>query len=163
MKALYTLAAFQGKGVISPDIFLQRREEKRKNIIAFPEESAILVICKIVRKGARREREKMANRITVTINGTDYTLMSEESPSYMQKVAALVDEKMTDITASGRVSRMDAAVLTAANLADELLKQQAAAENLRRQLKGYLDEAGKAKAELGECKRELLKLQQQKK
>ena len=102
----------------------------------------------------------MANRTDVTINGTDYTLISEESPSYMQKVAALVDEKMTDILSSGRVSRMDAAVLAAANLADELLKQQSAAENLRRQLKGYLDEAGKAKAELSECRRELLKLQQ---
>ena len=104
----------------------------------------------------------MSNKITVTISGTDYTLMSEESPAYMQKVAVLVDEKMTDIMAAGRVSRMDAAVLAAANLADELLKQQAAAENLRRQLKGYLDEAGKAKAELGECKRQLLKLQQKK-
>lgn len=103
----------------------------------------------------------MANKVTVTINGTDYTLMSEDSPAYMQKVAALVDEKMSDITSVGRVSRMDAAVLAAANLADELLKQQAAAENLRRQLKGYLDDASKAKAELGDCKRELLKLQQQ--
>ena len=102
----------------------------------------------------------MANRTDVTINGTDYTLISEESPSYMQKVVALVDEKMTDILSSGRVSRMDAAVLAATNLADELLKQQSAAENLRRQLKGYLDEAGKAKAELSECRRELLKLQQ---
>ena len=102
----------------------------------------------------------MANRTDVTINGTDYTLISEDSPSYMQKVAALVDEKMTDILSSGRVSRMDAAVLAATNLADELLKQQSAAENLRRQLKGYLDEAGKAKAELSECRRELLKLQQ---
>ena len=102
----------------------------------------------------------MANRTDVTINGTDYTLISEESPSYMQKVAALVDEKMTDILSSGRVSRMDAAVLAATNLSDALLKQQSAAENLRRQLKGYLDEAGKAKAELSECRRELLKLQQ---
>ena len=105
----------------------------------------------------------MANKITVTISGTDYTLMGEDSPSYMQKVAGLVDEKMTDIMAPGRVSRMDAAVLAAANLADELLKQQAAAENLRRQLKGYLDEANKAKSELSECKRELFKLQQQQK
>ena len=104
----------------------------------------------------------MANKVTVTISGTEYTLVSEESPSYMQKVATLVDDKMTDIMAAGRVSRMDAAVLAAANLADELLKQQAAAENLRRQLKGYLDDASKAKAELGECKRQLLKLQQQK-
>ena len=105
----------------------------------------------------------MANRITVTICGEDYPFMAEESLSYMQKVAALVDAKMSEIMgAGGRVSRMDAAVLAATNLADELLKQQSAAENLRRQLKGYLDEAGKAKAELSECKRELVKLQQQK-
>ena len=45
----------------------------------------------------------MANRITVTICGEDYTLMAEESPSYMQKVAALVDAKMSEMMASGRV------------------------------------------------------------
>ena len=104
----------------------------------------------------------MANKVTVTISGTEYTLVSEESASYMQKVAALVDGRMNDIMAAGRVSRMDAAVLAAANLADELCKQQAAAENLRRQLKGYLDEANQAKSELSECKRQLVKLQQKK-
>ena len=104
----------------------------------------------------------MANKITVTINGTDYTLMSEESPSYMQKVAALVDAEMSEIMASGRVGRLDAAVLAAANLADQMLKQQASTENLRAQLKGYLDDANKAKSELSECKRELFKLQQKK-
>ena len=67
----------------------------------------------------------MANRITVSICGGDYTLLAEENRSYMQKVAALVDGKMSEIMASGRVSRTDAAVLAAANLADELLKQQA--------------------------------------
>ncbi len=103
----------------------------------------------------------MENRITVNICGTDYTLMAEESPSYMQKVAALVDAKMGEIMAGGRISRMDAAVLAAANIADELLKQQSSTENLRSQLKGYLDEANRAKNELSECKREIFKLQQQ--
>ena len=56
---------------------------------------------------------------------------------------------------------MDAAILTAVNLADEMIKQQGNAENLRAQLKGYLDEANKAKAELSESKREIFKLQQQ--
>ena len=102
----------------------------------------------------------MANRITDSICGEDYTLLAEENPGYMQKVAALVDAKMTDIMASGRVSRMDAAVLAAANLADEMLKQQGITENLRSQLKGYLDDMNKAKSELSECKRELFKLQQ---
>ena len=102
----------------------------------------------------------MANRITVSICGGDYTLLAEENRSYMQKVAALVDGKMSEIMASGRVSRTDAAVLAAANLADELLKQQASTESPRSQLKGYLDDANKAKNELSECKREVIKLQQ---
>ena len=102
----------------------------------------------------------MANRITVSICGEDYTLLAEETPRYMQKVAAIVDAKMTEIMASGRISRMEAAVLAAANLADELLKQQSSTENLRSQLKGYLDDMNKAKNELSECKRELFKLQQ---
>ena len=104
----------------------------------------------------------MANRITVSICGDDYTLMAEESPSYMQKEAAMVDAEMGEIMASGRVGRLDAAVLAAANLADQLLKQQASTENLRSQLKDYLDDANKAKAELSECRRELFKLQQKK-
>ena len=103
----------------------------------------------------------MENRITVNICGTDYTLMAEESPSYMQKVAALVDARMGEIMASGRIRRLDAAVLAATNIADELLKQQSSTENLRSQLKGYLDEANRAKSELSECKREIFKLQQQ--
>ena len=53
-----------------------------------------------------------------------------------------------------------AAVLAAVNLADELLKNQAAAENLRRQVKNYLDEATQAKNEASELKRQLFKAQQ---
>ena len=103
----------------------------------------------------------MENRITVSICGTEYTLMAEENPSYMQKVAALVDGKMSEIMASGRVSRVDAAILAAMNIADDMLKQQGSTENLRSQLKGYLDDANRAKNELSEAKREIFKLQQQ--
>ena len=102
----------------------------------------------------------MENRITVNICGTDYTFTAEESPSYMQKVAALVDTKMGEIMEGGRINRVDAAVLAAANIADELLKEQTASENLRNQLKDYLDDANKAKAEASDLRREIFKLQQ---
>ena len=49
-----------------------------------------------------------------------------------------------------------------ANLTDELFKSQAAAEQLRGQIKGYLDEASKAQNEVSELKRELFKLQNKK-
>ncbi len=101
----------------------------------------------------------MANRVTVTICDEEYTLVADETPSYMEQVAGSVDEKMSELL-RGKVSRVDAAVLTAVNLADELLKSQQAAENLRRQIKEYLDEASQAKAEVSDLKRQLFKAQQ---
>ena len=103
----------------------------------------------------------MENKITVNICGEDYTFVAEEPPSYMQKVAAMVDAKMGEILRASHVSRTDAAVLTAMNLADEFLKNQGTAENLRAQLKGYLDEANRAKNEASDLKREVFRLQQQ--
>lgn len=102
----------------------------------------------------------MANRVVVPICGEDYTFVAEESAAYMQKVGASVSDKMAEILDSSKVGRTDAAVLTAANIADELFKAQAAAEQLRSQIKGYLDEAGKAQSEVSELKREVFRLQQ---
>lgn len=105
----------------------------------------------------------MANRVTVNICGEDYTLVAEESTAYMEQVAALVDKKMSEVIAGAKVGRSDAAVLAAVNLADELLKSEQAAENLRRQVKGYLDEAAQARGEISDLKRQLFKAQQGKK
>ena len=102
----------------------------------------------------------MENRVVVSICGEDYTFVAEEAPSYMQRVGSYVSEKMEAVLTGARVGRTDAAVLTAANIADELFKEQAAAEQLRRQIKGYLDEAAKAQAEASELKREVFRLQQ---
>ena len=102
----------------------------------------------------------MANRVVVNICGQEYTFVAEESASYMQKVGTYVGDKMSEVLNGAKVGRTDAAVLTAANIADELFKAQAAAEQLRSQIKGYLDEAGKAQAEVSELKREIFRLQQ---
>ena len=104
----------------------------------------------------------MENRITVAICGEEYTFVAEEAPSYMQKVGSYVNEKMSALLESAKVGRTDAAVLTAANIADELFKEREAGEALRRQLKQYLDEANQAKNEVSELTREIFKLQNRK-
>ena len=78
----------------------------------------------------------------------------------MQKVGAYVSQKMDEVLSSAKVGRSDAAILTAANITDERFKAQAASEQLRSQIKGYLDEAGKAQAEASDLKREVFRLQQ---
>ena len=104
----------------------------------------------------------MANRVTMSICGEEYTLVAEESAAYMEKVGALVDKKIAERMDAAHMGRLDAAVLTAVNIADELYKAQESAENLRRQLKTYLDEASQAKAEISELKRQLFKQQTRK-
>ena len=102
----------------------------------------------------------MANHVVISICGEEYTFVAEESSSYMQRVGAYVGDKMQEVLSGTKVGRTDAAVLTAANIADELFKAQAAAEQLRAQIKGYIDEASKAQSEASELKREIFRLQQ---
>ena len=102
----------------------------------------------------------MANRVFISICGEEYTFVADETAGYMQKVGTYVDDKMTDVLNGAKVGRTDAAVLTAVNITDELFKAQAAAEQLRSQIKGYLDQATKAQAEVSDLKREVFRLQQ---
>ena len=103
----------------------------------------------------------MDHRVTVTICGNEYTFVAEEDSSYVEKVAAYVDQRMSATLESTKAGQTDAAVLTAVNIADELFNAQEIAENLRSQLKEYLDEASKSKNEISELKREIFKLQNQ--
>ena len=102
----------------------------------------------------------MENRVTINICGEEYTFVAQEAPSYMQRVGTYVDEKMNEVLQNAHVGRVDAAVLTAVNITDELFKAQAEADQLRGQIKGYLDEAGRAQSEASELKREVFRLQQ---
>ena len=102
----------------------------------------------------------MANRVVVNICGDEYTLVAEESPSYMQRVGSYVDGTMRGIMDTAKVGRVNAAVLTSVNIADELMKSQETAEQLRGQIKGYADEAARAQSEVSELKREVFRLQQ---
>ena len=104
----------------------------------------------------------MSNRVTVTIDGREYNIIAAEDEAYVRKVAAHVDEQAKAVIQSSRVSSVDGITLAAMNIADQYYKEQAASENLRRQLKEYLEEGAKQKLEISELKREIFKLQNQK-
>ncbi len=104
----------------------------------------------------------MKNRVTVSIADQEYTLVATEDQSYMEKVAAHVDTEVRQVLGETKVSLMDGAILSALNIADKYFKEVEASENLRRQLKEYLEESAKMKLELSEAKREIFKLQNKK-
>ncbi len=103
----------------------------------------------------------MANRVTMTICGTEYILVAEEDAAYMERIGGMVDAEMKSLMDDAHMSRDAAAVLTAVNFADQLAKAQDSAENLRRQVKTYLDEASRAKNEASELRRKLQNAQNQ--
>ena len=104
----------------------------------------------------------MKNKVTVSIAGQDYTMVSADNENYVRKVAAHVDGQIREVLESGRLSVANGAVLAAMNIADQYYREVAASENLRRQVKDGLEENAKLKAELSECKREIFKLQNKK-
>ena len=100
----------------------------------------------------------MRNKIVVTIGGKDYTMIAAEDGDYVRRCAGLVDKHLGEVSAGGKLSQADAAVLTAMNIADLLMKEQETSENLRRQVKEILEESNSLKLELSEAKREIFRL-----
>ena len=97
------------------------------------------------------------NRVNVTIAERQFTLLADEGAE-TQKIAEYVDGKLTEMLSAGKLSLIDGCILTAMNITEELFKEQESSENLRRQLKEYLEESTKLKLELSEAKREIFKL-----
>ena len=97
----------------------------------------------------------MKNRVTVTINDMNFTLVSEETEEYMQRVAAIVDEKMRAVQEGTGLSTLAAAVLTAANLSDEKLKLEKTIEEQKEQMREYFDEISSLKDECADLRHEL--------
>ena len=56
----------------------------------------------------------MANRVTMSICGTEYILVAEEDAAYMEKIGNMVDAEMQKLMDSAHMSRDAAAVLAAA-------------------------------------------------
>jgi cell division protein ZapA len=76
--------------------------------------------------------EKM--KTTVRIAGHDYNIVSTDTQEHIQRIAVYVDRKMTDLAAASRLPPNMAAVLTAMNVADDLLKAQDENTRLRQEL-----------------------------
>ena len=63
-------------------------------------------------------------KITVTVAGKNYTLVSGDAPEFVKRVASFVDRKLNETAAVTNLPSGQAAVLTCFNLAEELLKAQ---------------------------------------
>jgi cell division protein ZapA len=101
-------------------------------------------------------------KVNVSIAGQEYTMVAEESEDYVRRCAGHVDSQVQEIIRSASLSRADAGILAAMNIADQYFREQQTSENLRRQVKDSVEEAAQLKNELSEARREIFKLQNKK-
>lgn len=99
------------------------------------------------------------NRITVRIGGASYTIVSEDDPEYVEALAEELSEEIRSIcNSNSALSMTQAAVLVALDRADECKKATASADNLRAQIKDYLEDSARARMEVDVARREVERL-----
>ena len=73
-------------------------------------------------------------KITVTVAGKPYTLVSSDPPEHVKRVAAYVHRTLSETSAVTNLPSSQATVLTCFRMAEELLTAQDENRTLRRRL-----------------------------
>lgn len=94
-------------------------------------------------------------KVRIVICSTEYTVITEDTPEYLQSLAAELDRTLRSLVEGGRrISMTQASVLLALQYLDESKKSEMTTDNIRSQLKEYLQDATKARIEADNAKRE---------
>ncbi len=101
----------------------------------------------------------MPNKIKVRLDGIEYLINSDDDEAYVRHISERVNRHMEEIKEGNRyLSTTMVAVLTALDFCDQAYKASVDAENLRQQLRGYIDGASKASSDVEKYKREIERL-----
>lgn len=98
----------------------------------------------------------MENVVKVTIAGTGYTLKTDETEKFTLELAKEIDSKIQEIKkANPFISTNQIAILVALEYGSDCKKAEKNTEELRKEMKNYLEDAAKAQSERDFYKREL--------
>lgn len=98
-------------------------------------------------------------KVKLTICGSSYIVSTTDSEEYVNQLAERLDNDMTEImTQNPSASVAASAVISALSYLDELNKNASSTDNMRAQIKDYLEDAAKAKLEAEHARRQVEKL-----
>lgn len=96
------------------------------------------------------------NHVRLKVCNNDIVINSEDSEQYIQDVAAEVEMRINSLKAqNSAISVTMAAIFSAMEYCDEATKANDSADNLRIQIKEYLEDAESARAELTEARKQI--------
>lgn len=99
------------------------------------------------------------NKVTLRICGNSYAILTEDDPGYVEELGILIDKEMKAVGQDApSLSMAQCAVLVALDQADACKKATASADNLRAQIKDYLEDSARARMEVDVARREIERL-----
>ena len=91
------------------------------------------------------------NKVRITICGKEFGLKTEEAPSYFTELAKKVETEIYNMMSESDISLHAAAMLVALAAFDECKKANDSIDNIRTQIKEYVDDACQARLERDEA------------
>jgi cell division protein ZapA len=99
------------------------------------------------------------NRVNLKICSNSYSILTEDDPEYVEELGELIDKEMRAVGQEApSLSQTQCAVLVALDQADACKKATASADNLRAQIKDYLEDSARARMEVDVARREIERL-----
>lgn len=102
------------------------------------------------------------NKVVLTICGMELSLLSDDSVEYVKATGRMVDDKMKKmIEGNNRLSVAMAAIVAALDYCDELQKTNGSIDNLRAEIKQYLEESAAYRKDAEDARREVERLKRE--
>lgn len=99
------------------------------------------------------------NKVQLRICGSTYSIITEDEPEYVEELGELIDKEMKTVGQEApTLSTTQCAILVALDQADACKKATASADNLRAQIKDYLEDSARARMEVDVARREIERL-----
>lgn len=102
-------------------------------------------------------------KVTVFVAGQKLTLITTESEKYVSDIANKVETTINSLFASSNLSKEKCAVMAALDFCDDEAKARACLNEVKEQIKDYIEDVAKLKAENEELKAEVARLEGEKK
>lgn len=102
------------------------------------------------------------NKITVFVAGHKLTLITEESEKYVTDIASKVETTINSLFSASNMSKEKCAVMVALDFCDDEFKSRAALNEIKEQIKDYIEDSAKLRAEIEALKAENAKLKGEK-
>ena len=99
------------------------------------------------------------NKVRLNICGVEYNITTEDDPKYVISLGDELDSSIAKtLRENNRLSVTQAAILAALDYADQWHKAEICADNLRSQIKEYLEESARSKMDAEIARREVERL-----